>query len=74
MYFVGKGKTSAKLQHQEKTSLWICKKYHLSLKSMIQSEVLMTVNQMTCLKTQAENFLHDIIYNVLNILIQPERK
>lgn len=63
-------------------SLNIKKRHHcgfarntiLSLTSMMQGEVLMNVNQMTCLKTQAENFLHDIIYNVMNILIQPERK
>lgn len=27
-----KGKASAKLQYQEKISLWICKKYHFKLK------------------------------------------
>lgn len=31
-YFMEKGKASAKLQYQEKISLWICKKYHFKLK------------------------------------------
>ncbi len=62
----------------------IKKRYHcgfarnitLSLKSMMQRWSMMNVNPMICLRTQAENFLHDIIYDikVLDILIKPERK